>query len=178
MEVLETIISSIPEELDVRPQGYPDLKDGWICRYPNQTQHILGAAKLTGKTKDGLSVGFVEAVTAQEKAEIKTYTIRRKKNTYENVEPLTNYFVGRVQKDINNGNTIIGGIFTGTNRDLMLRCKRLLHKAAYTGGVDFTQYFKDKNWMFNLNTAFSHVEGSKKAIENTQESSAHYFQRP
>lgn len=51
-----------------------------------------------------------------------------------------------------------------------------MHKAAYTGGLDFTQYFKDKNWMFNLSTAFSLVEGSKKSIENTQESSARYFQ--
>ena len=75
---------------------------------------ILGAAKLTGKTKNGLSVGFVEAMTAEEKAEIDTVGGR----TYETVEPLTNYFVGRVQKDINEGKTIIGGIFTSTNRDL------------------------------------------------------------
>ena len=53
-----------------------------------------------------------------------------------------------------------------------------MHKAAYTGGIDFTQYFKNKNWMFNLNAAFSLVEGSKKAMENTQRSSARYFQRP
>ena len=32
--------------------------------------------------------------------------------------------------------------------------------------------------MFNLNAAFSLVEGSRKAILNTKESSAHYFQRP
>ena len=75
---------------------------------------ILGAAKLTGKTKDGLSVGFVEAMTAEERAEIDTIG----GTAYETVEPLTNYMVGRVQKDINEGNTIIGGIFTSTNRDL------------------------------------------------------------
>ena len=34
--------------------------------------NILGAAKLTGKTKDGLSIGIVEAMTSQEKAEIDT----------------------------------------------------------------------------------------------------------
>ncbi len=32
--------------------------------------------------------------------------------------------------------------------------------------------------MFNVNAAFSLVEGSKKALENTQKSSARYFQRP
>ena len=156
-----------------QPQGYPDLKDNWYANVPTRT-NILGAAKLTGKTKDGLSIGIVEAMTAQEKAEIDTVGGRK----FATVEPLTNYFVGRVQKDINNGNTLIGGIFTSTNRELDADVQDILHKAAYTGGIDFTQYFKNKNWMFNLNTAFSYVEGSKKAITNTQESSAHYFQRP
>lgn len=156
-----------------QPQGYPIMKDGWYADIPSRTD-ILGAAKLTGKTKNGLSIGIVEAMTAQGKAEIDTIGGRK----YATVEPLTNYFVGRIQKDINNGNTLIGGIFTSTNRELDNDTRDVLHKAAYTGGIDFTQYFKNKNWMFNLNTAFSLVEGSKKAMTNTQESSAHYFQRP
>jgi hypothetical protein len=156
-----------------QPQGYPDLKDGWNTKVPTSTS-ILGAAKLTGKSKNGLSIGFVEAMTAEEKAEIDTIGGRK----YETVEPFTNYMVGRVQKDIKDGNTIIGGIFTSTNRVLDANLSNFMHKAAYTGGVDFTQYFKDKSWMFNINTAFSLVEGTKKALLNTQESSARYFQRP
>jgi hypothetical protein len=156
-----------------QPQGYPDLKDGWNADVPTRTD-ILGAAKITGKTKDGLSVGFVEAVTARERAEIDTIGGRK----YSTAEPLTNYFVGRIQKDIKDGNTLIGGIFTSTNRQLDADVRDILHKSAYTGGVDFTQYFNKKSWMFNVNTAFSLVDGTKKAIENTQESSAHYFQRP
>jgi len=156
-----------------RPQGYPDLNDGWNADIPNQTT-ILGAAKLTGKSKNGLSLGFVEAVTAEEKAEIDTVGGRM----FQTVEPLTNYLVGRVQKDINEGNTIVGGIFTSTNRDLDANLSDFMHKAAYAGGADFTQYFKDKNWMFNINAAFSVVEGSEKALQNTQRSSARYFQRP
>jgi hypothetical protein len=156
-----------------RPQGDPDLKDGWYAEMPTQST-ILGAAKLTGKTKNGLSLGFVEATTAEEKAEIDTIGGRK----METVEPLTNYFVGRVQKDIKDGKTLIGGIFTSTNRDLDANLSNFMHKAAYTGGADFTQYFKDKNWMFNINAAFSVVEGSAKALQNTQKSSARYFQRP
>jgi hypothetical protein len=156
-----------------RPQIDPDMKDGWNADVPTSTA-ILGAAKLTGKTKNGLSLGFVEAMTAEERAEIDTIGGRK----YQTVEPLTNYLVGRVQKDIKDGNTIIGGMFTSTNRYLDANLANYLHKAAYTGGADFTQYFKDKSWMFNLNAAFSEVEGTKKAIENTQRSSARYFQRP
>lgn len=100
-----------------RPQGYPDLNDGWNADVPIQS-NILGAAKLTGKTKNGLSIGFIEAVTAEEKAEIDTVGGRM----FETVEPLTNYLVGRVQKDINDGKTIIGGIFTSTNRDQSYLC--------------------------------------------------------
>jgi len=156
-----------------RPQGDPDLQEGWNEDVPGQTT-ILGAAKLTGKTKNGLSVGFVEAITAEMQAEIDTIGGRK----YETIEPLTNYLIGRVQKDINDGKTLIGGIFTSTNRRLDANLGEFMHKAAYTGGIDFTQYFKEKNWMFNLNGAFSLVEGSEKAIGNTQKSSARYFQRP
>jgi hypothetical protein len=157
-----------------RPQGEPDLKDNWNAEIPTFTT-ILGAAKLTGKTKNGLSVGFVEAVTANESAEIDTVGGRR---LYQSVEPLTNYLVGRVQKDFKDGNTILGGIFTSTNRALDANLGKSMHRAAYTGGIDFTQYFNKKSWMFNLNTAFSEVTGSKEAIENTQMSSARYYQRP
>ncbi len=95
--------------------------------------------------------------------------------THETVEPLTNYFIGRVQKDFNEGKTILGGIFTSTNRDLDENLGSFMHKSAYSGGFDFTQYFKDKNWMFNLNTAFSQVNGSKEALQLTQKSSARYY---
>jgi hypothetical protein len=156
-----------------RPEGDINLKDGWNADVPNFTS-ILGAAKVTGKTSKGLSIGFIDAMTNEERAEIDTVGGR----IFQTVEPFTNYFLGRVQKDLNEGNTLIGGIFTGTNRSLDDNLAKTMHKSAYTGGFDFTQYFKKKNWMFNLNAAFSQVNGSKEAIALTQQSSAHYFQRP
>ncbi len=156
-----------------RPQGYPTLESGMYADVPTFTT-IIGAAKLTGKTKNGLSIGFVEAVTNEEKAEIDNGGER----TYETVEPLTNYVVGRVQKDYNEGKTIVGVIFTGTNRKLDTNLDDYMHKSAFSGGFDFTQYFKDKKWMFNINTAFSQVKGTKEALEITQRSSARYLQRP
>ncbi len=119
-----------------RPQGNPDINEGSFADIPMATT-ILGAAKLTGKTKNGLSLGFIEAVTAEEKAKIDNEGERM----YETVEPLTNYFVGRVQKDFNEGKTLLGGILTSTNRNLDANLADYMHKSAYSGGIDFTQYY-------------------------------------
>lgn len=155
-----------------RPRLYPDLNDNEYASVPRHTP-IIGAAKLTGKTSDGLSIGIIESVTAEGRAEIDDNGTRR----YETVEPLTNYFLARVQKDYNDGNTMVGGMITSTNRWTDVTTEDYYHKTAYTGGVDFTQYFQNKVWMFNVNAAFSQVNGTQTAITNTQESSARYFQR-
>jgi hypothetical protein len=164
-----------------RPQGVAESFGGY-AKYPESTS-IIGAAKLTGKTQNGLSVGFMEAVTAEEKAEIDTSGTR----SYQTVEPLTNYFVGRIQKDFNSGNTIFGGMVTGVNRamdnipligDPADNLINRLPGSAYSGGLDFTQYFRDKTYMFNVNAAFSQINGSELAMVRAQRSSARYFQRP
>ncbi len=156
-----------------RPGLYPDLGDDEYANVPVNTP-ILGAAKLTGKTSNGLSVGIIESVTAEGKAEIDLNGSRR----FETVEPLTNYFLGRVQKDMNDGNTIIGGMLTSTIRKTDVITEDYFHNSAFTGGIDITQYLKNKTWMFNVNAAFSQVNGSTEAIAATQESSARYYQRP
>lgn len=159
-----------------QPQGYPTLGDQEYADVPTFTT-ILGAAKVTGKTKNGLSLGFVEGMTGNMWAAVKDSssgtTIR-----HELVEPLTNYFLGRVQRDFNEGNTLLGGIITSTNRDLDDELGSFMHKGAYSGGIDFTQFFKEKSWSFNINAALSQVNGSKDAITQTQLSSARYYQRP
>lgn len=156
-----------------KPQQYPNLQEGMYADIPAFTT-IIGAAKLTGKTANGLSLGFIEAVTAEEFARID----HNGERTHQVVEPLTNYAVGRVQKDFDDGRTIIGGMITGINRALTPDLDEFMHRSAYTGGLDFTRYLNDKKWMINLNTAFSQVNGSKEAIGETQKSPAHYFQRP
>ncbi len=156
------------------PQCSPgNVKEGWTTDIPGFTG-ILGAAKLTGKTKEGWSVGVMDAVTNEVRAETDTVGGRFSQP----VEPLTNYFLGRIQKDMNSGNTIIGGMVTGTNRVMDTTLATVLNRAAYTGGLDLIQYFRDKSWMVSLNSAFSIVEGTREAIARTQESPARYFQRP
>jgi hypothetical protein len=152
------------------PHGSPSLSNGEYLKYPQNTS-ILGAAKFSGKTKKGLSIGILESVTQREKATIDHNGQRRE----ELVEPLTNFFVARVQKDYNGGNTIIGGIITGVNREKGL--SDFLHRNAYSGGIDFVRYWKDRTWYVRGNVIFSHVEGTKEAILNTQTAFEHLFQR-
>ncbi|WP_299219519.1 DUF5916 domain-containing protein [uncultured Aquimarina sp.] len=162
---------------------------------PNNTT-ILGAAKFSGKTKDGWSIGILESVTEREIAKIEDADGNRRETI---VEPLTNYFVGRVQKDFNDRNTYIGGIFTAVNRNLGdilnidydnldtdetselvgVRENNLnfLRKSAYTGGLDFRHNWKDRKYFIEGNIVTSHVEGSKEAIEATQNELTHLFQR-
>jgi len=156
-----------------RPRLYPDLNDNEYAKVPLFTP-IISAAKLTGKTSNGLSIGVIESITGEVRAEIDNNGFRR----FETIEPLTNYFLGRIQKDSDNGNTIIGGMVTSTIREMDEITEGNYHKSALTGGIDFTKYYKNKSWMFNISAAFSQVNGTKEAITNTQESSARYYQRP
>jgi hypothetical protein len=137
---------------------------------------ILGAAKITGKNKHGFSWGVLESVTAEERAKIDSAGHTRTLI----VEPLTNYFVARAQQDINKGNTIVGGVFTATNRKINEKSAHLnwLHDRAYTGGIDFIHNWKSRTYYVDLKSMVSKVEGSTRAISNTQESSERYFQRP
>lgn len=153
------------------PHSYPNTISGDNVKVPQNTT-ILGAAKFSGKTKKGLGIGILESVTKREMAVIENNGQKRK----EMVEPQTNYFVARIQQDINQGNTIIGGIFTAVNREKGL--DDLLHRGAYSGGVDFLHYWKNRSWYVSANFIFSHVTGSKEAVLGTQTAFEHLFQRP
>ena len=153
------------------PHGYPNTGNGEYVKMPLNTT-ILGAAKFSGKTKKGVSIGILESVTEREMATIDDHGQQRK----EMVEPLTNYFVARVQKDIKSGNTVLGGIFTAVNREEGL--SDILHRNAYSGGLDFLHFWKNRTWYFRGNVVFSNVNGTKEAILNTQTSFEHLFQRP
>lgn len=152
-----------------RPHGSPDLADDEFAEVPQNTA-ILGAAKFSGKTKKGWSIGILESVTQQEMAKIDHGGDQRKQL----VEPTTNYFVGRLLRDFDQGNTIIGGVFSAVNRDKGLDW---MHRNAYSGGLDFQRYWKSRWWYVKANAIFSRVEGSREAILETQTGFVHLFQR-
>ena len=155
-----------------RPHNSPDLADDEYVDSPEFTS-ILGAAKVTGKTKSGWSVGVLESITSEEFAHISNGSQRS-----EMIEPFTNYAIGRIQKDFNDGNTSFGGIFTSVNRNLGEEQLNYLHQSAYSGGIDLVHKWHNKDWELDFSSYFSRVEGSAEAITNTQESWIHGFQRP
>jgi hypothetical protein len=118
----------------------------------------------------------MQSVTARETAEIRQ---AEGPSRYETVEPLTSYSVIRVQRDINQANTIVGGMLTATNRDLSHQPHLdYIPKAAYTGGLDFRHQWNNKTYYFDFKGIFSHVSGDSSAITALQYASARYMQRP
>ncbi|MEM1328167.1 MAG: DUF5916 domain-containing protein [Bacteroidota bacterium] len=155
------------------PHGYPNLSNREYADVP-QNSSILGAAKFSGKTSKGFSLGVLESVTAKEYATIDLGGERRT----EMVEPLTNYFVGRAQQDFREGNTYVGGILTAVNRDLNNTPLEWLHESAYSGGLDFRHRWGEKQWNVSGRALFSNVNGTTAAITRTQRAFEHNFQRP
>jgi hypothetical protein len=142
---------------------------------------ILGAAKITGRTKSNYLLGIMNAVTRREMADVMTInsvTGERVRSIAE-VEPMSNYFVGRARKEFQGGAQSFGGIITSVDRftsDSLAEAR--LPSAARSLGFDWFTSWKDRTYSFMGQTAFSDVRGSTQAIQRIQRSSARYFQRP
>ena len=136
---------------------------------------ILGAAKLTGKTSGNWSLGFLDAVTAEENAETQTGFTR---GTVV-VEPLTNYMVTRVQRDIGR-RAGVGMLLTATNRQLPdQRMSDSLVGQAYVFGADGYYFFdRDREWVVTGRLSGSDVSGSTAVVNRLQLAPQRYYQRP
>ncbi len=155
------------------PRGYVS-SNGYV-KYPDRTT-ILGAAKITGKIGNGWNVGILDAITAREYAEIDLNGTR----SSQEVEPLTNYNVVRIQKEFNEGRQGLGFITTSVFRNPETEeIESLLPRKSLVFGVDGWSFLdKSKKWVLTGWFGTSYVEGSKDSIFNLQHSPLHYFQRP
>ena len=98
---------------------------------------ILGATKVTGKA-NGWSYGGLTAVTDQEFALVRTADGHE---TERLIEPYASYNVARVQKDIRNGSSNIGGLFTGVVRQDDFD--------AYTASGDYSLRWNQNKYTWN-----------------------------
>jgi hypothetical protein len=104
---------------------------------------IATAAKISGKTRSGWSVGFLDAYTLKETAD---YMNESGHEGSFAVEPATNYMVARTKKDLNEGNTYFGGFASAVNRNVDgTYFEEYMRSSAYLGGVDFEHNFGNQN---------------------------------
>jgi len=135
---------------------------------------ILGAGKVTGKVGHW-TVGLLNALTAEENARVVLNNVE----STTPVEPLTNYFAGRVRRDFRGGNTIVGLGGTAVNRNLSDDVfKNLLRSRADVGSLDFEHRWDDRRWSLTGAFSGSMIGGSRVAMGSAQRSSARYYQRP
>src|SRR5262249_44882317 len=142
---------------------------------PNSTT-ILGAAKINGKTANGWSFGTLEAVTSREYAKIMTAG----KRSEAEVEPLTNYFAGRVLKEFGDGRSGVGLLATDVRRQLRTDNLRdeLPQHSDVLGFDGYHLFDKERKWVVHGKFALSNVRGTTDAIDLLQHAPQRYYQRP
>ena len=173
-ELLEARDLFFSRRIGARPHGSPG---GTFADVPENTT-ILGAAKLTGRTASGLSIGALGAVTAEESANF----FDAGTNTFgeTRVEPATGWLVLRGLQEFGTTNNTVGLGFTGVKRDLADDdpLAGRLNQEAYAGVGDLTLEFDGGLTTLFFGAQASHISGTPEAIARVQRFSSHYFQRP
>jgi hypothetical protein len=158
------------------PQGRVTRGDADYVHTP-ESSTILAAAKVTGRTAGGLQVGLLDAFTRSERALVEDTLGNR---FTQQVEPASNYFVGRVRKNLRGGDASVGAIATSVFRafDEDGGLEASLPRHAEAVGVDWDLWWKNRTYHLMGNVAVSNAAGDTAAILRLQRSSARYFQRP
>lgn len=128
---------------------------------------ILGATKLTGRLASGLSIGVLDAVTQRADGPMG-----------QTLEPTTNYAVLRAQQDLRGGESGIGAIVTGVNRNNDDFSRGVLNRDAYVAATDFRHRFADRRFEITGSIDASRVSGTAASMLATQTDAVHYFQQP
>ena len=136
---------------------------------------ILGAGKLTGRTSGGYTLGLLNAVTGRSMADVATASGARGE---QEVEPLADYFVGRVKRDFKNGDLVAGGVVSGVVRNIDSTFAPLLARHAELLGHDLFYSTPNHVYNFRVQASVTNVSGDPREILLRQQSSARYFQRP
>jgi hypothetical protein len=136
---------------------------------------ILGAGKVTGRTSNGFTVGLMEAVTRRETARIAFDDGTRAR---QEVEPLANYFVGRIKRDYLGGNLVVGAVGTSVIRHLDATFDTMLTRHAELLGSDVLFTWAERTYSLQGNVALSSINADSIVIRAKQRASARYYQRP
>ena len=164
-----------PHRIGRAPQGAGNAYAAGRWADVPQSTGILGAAKLTGRTGAGWTIAALDAVTARETARVEAADSSR---FNVQVEPLTNYFVGRLSKDLRGGN-YIHGMVTSVVRDLRDSIlSTQLNRHSEAAGLETSMWWGRHTYRFMGNVALTQIAGDSLDVLRVQRSSARYFQRP
>lgn len=159
------------------PQGRNPSEAEHVDR-PSETT-ILGAAKLTGRTTSGLTVGVLAAAMDRERGRASFPGEEGLGVERFVVEPRTDAGTVRLVQELRDGETTVGGIATALHRELPDdRSLNSMPRQAYSAGLDFEHNWDDRMWAFSGYFVGSHVRGSPEAMLAIQRSPNHYHQRP
>jgi hypothetical protein len=152
------------------PQGTTTA--GFVDR-PTATT-ILGAGKITGRTRSGWTIGALEAVTGSEWARVENRGVSRQP-----VEPLTNYLALRASRELGRRGGV-GLLTTAVHRDLPDgSLSNLLVGQAYVAGGDGHYFFDgDREWVVTGQLSGSLLRGAPAAIDRVWRAPVRYLQRP
>ncbi|MGK2960813.1 MAG: DUF5916 domain-containing protein [Gemmatimonadaceae bacterium] len=152
--------------MSVPAKGFVDMPE---------TARILAAAKISGKTSKGWSLGVLHAVTGESSARIADSTGAR---SSEPIEPVSHYSVVRVVRDFRRGQSGIGAIGSSTLRQFDDAALDFLRSRSLMGGANGWHRFAENRYEARLLMLGTAVHGSEAALAATQRSSVHRFQRP
>ncbi|MEP7380771.1 MAG: DUF5916 domain-containing protein [Gemmatimonadota bacterium] len=137
---------------------------------------ILAAAKVSGKSRGGLSLGVLGAVTGEEHGR---FALPDGSHGSAIVEPRTDFLVTRMRQDFRQGNTVVGGVITGVRRDLPdPGLAPLFVQDAVVSGGDFEHRWGNRTWALSGFLAGSRVRGDSRVITSLQRSPIRAYQRP
>lgn len=157
------------------PRGNIMNPDAVYGDYPQETT-ILAAAKISGKTSSGWSLGVLDAFTAEESA---LYRDADNEEYSHPVEPQANVFVSRIKKDFNGGKTVFGGFIGNRIQNLNTDYfTTFLRKNALVSGLDFEHKIGSTDWIASGVFSLSQIKGTDDVITAAQTSSVRYYQRP
>jgi len=145
----------------------PELAKTYGDTVPLQPTPIVGAVKLSGRLRDGLTLGVLDAVTQR--------VTGAKDTTF---EPTTNFAAIRMQQNFRDGNGTIGGIVTAVNRNTDQWSSPYLVSSAYVGGIDARYRFWNNTYEMSGSLDASVLHGSPSSIFTVQTDAVHNYQRP
>ncbi len=173
---VSSLSMSFTRRIGRRPQGGFLAGDAGEFSDVPTASTILGAAKITGKTSSGTSIGVLGALTQREKARVVGTAGERFE---QEVEPLSSYFIGRVKQDLLDGDLQIGAIGTSVYRNFNdPALEEFLNEHAESFGLDGEYWWGDRTYHLLFSSAVSNISGSTDAILRAQRASSRYFQRP